>query len=416
MTVNVPKDKTIDNTLAIFKDGYNFIPKRVQNHHLDVYETRVLGEKVALLSGIEGAKLFYDTTRMNRKNALPKRVLKTLFGENGIQTMDGEAHKHRKLLFMSLMTPEALQELYEITTKYWAHFTKKWSKMKKVTLYDESRELLCRTACEWAGVPLKEKEVQKRTRDLSNMIDGFSAIGPKHMESRRARKRTEAWIEELILKVREGELEAEKGKAIYEMAMHKDLDGRPLDARMAAIELINIIRPLVAISKFITFGAVALQEYPETNTRVSLDDEYLFMFSQEVRRFYPFVPFLGARVDHDFTWQQYNFEKDQLVLIDVYGINHDPKVWENPDEFNPERFVDWDGGLFDLIPQGGGGYYSGHRCPGEWPTIEVLQASFRYMTKHLDYDVPKQDYSYSLRKMPSLPKSGFIMSNVHYKN
>lgn len=416
MTIKVPKDKTLDNTLALFKDGYEFIPKRVQNHHLDVYETRVLGEKVALLSGIEGAELFYDTNRMNRKNALPTRVLKTLFGEDAIQTMDGDAHAHRKLLFMSLMTPEALQNLYEITTKYWASFTKKWRGMKKVTLYDESRELLCRTACEWAGIPLQEKEVGKRTRDLSNMIDGFSAIGPKHIESRRARKRSEAWIENLILSVREGKLEAAKGKAIYEMAMHKDLEGEPLDARMAAIEVLNVIRPLVAISKFLTFGAVALEEYPETRTRVSLDDEYLFMFSQEIRRFYPFVPFLGARVDHEFTWQQYHFKKDQLVMIDIYGINHDPRIWENPDEFRPDRFIDWDGGLFDLIPQGGGGYYKGHRCPGEWPTIEVLQASFRYMTKHLDYEVPKQDYSYSLKKMPALPKSGFVMSQVDYKN
>ncbi|MGP4060718.1 cytochrome P450 [Halobacillus sp. H74] len=415
MAVKVPKDKTIDNTLAIFKDGYNFIPNRVQNHHLDVYETRVLGEKVALLSGIEGAELFYDRNRMNRSGALPTRVLKTLFGEGGIQTMDGDPHTHRKLLFMSLMTPESLQHLYEITTKNWAQFTKKWSKMKKVNLYDESRELLCRTACDWAGIPLNEKEVNKRTRDLSNMIDGFSAIGPKHIESRRARKRSEAWIEDLIIKVRNGEMEAEKGKAVYEMAMHRNVEGESLDARMAAIETLNVIRPLVAISKFLTFGAVALEEYPETRTRVSLDDEYLFMFTQEIRRFYPFVPFLGARVDHDFTWQEYLFKKDQLVLIDVYGINHDPRIWEKPDEFNPERFLNWDGGLFDLIPQGGGGYYKGHRCPGEWATIEVLQASFRYMTKHLGYEVPKQDYSYSLKKMPALPKSGFIMKNVHYK-
>ncbi|SEH90114.1 fatty-acid peroxygenase [Halobacillus karajensis] len=416
MTAQVPKDKTIDNTLAIFKDGYNFIPKRVQNHHLDVYETRVLGEKVALLSGVEGAKLFYDTNRMDRKNALPKRVLKTLFGENGIQTKDGEAHAHRKLLFMSLMTQESIQELYEITTQNWARFTKKWNRMKKVNLYDESRELLCRTACEWAGIPLEEKEVQKRTRDLSNLIDGFSAIGPKHLESRRARKRSEAWIEKLIVKVREDQLEAEKDKALYEMAKHKDLDGQPLDARIAAVEVLNVIRPLVAISKFIAFGSVALHEHPQIQKQVALDEEYLFMFTQEVRRFYPFVPFLGARANQDFTWQQYNFKKGQLVLLDVYGINHDPKIWEDPNEFNPDRFVDWKGGLFDLIPQGGGGYYHGHRCPGEWPTIEVLQASFRYMTKHLGYTVPKQDYSYSLKKIPSLPKSGFVISQVHFKS
>ncbi|ARI78495.1 cytochrome P450 [Halobacillus mangrovi] len=412
MAMKVPKDRTLDNTLILFKDGYEFIPKRVQNHHLDVYETRLLGQKVALLSGEKGAELFYDTKRMNRNGALPKRVLKTLFGENAIQTMDGEAHAHRKLLFMSLMTPEALENLRELTTTYWEQFAGKWQGMKKVVLYDETRELLCRTACDWAGVPLLEKEVPKRTEDLSKMIDGFSAVGPKHIESRRARKRSEKWIENLIIKVREGKLDLQEGTALYEMANHRDLKGKQLDARMAAIELLNVIRPLVAISKFLTFGAVALEDFPHTKPQVAGDDDYLFHFTQEVRRYYPFVPYLGACVNHDFTWQQYSFKKDQLVLIDVYGTNHDPRIWEDPDTFKPERFQDWEGGLFDLIPQGGGDYYKGHRCPGEWPTLEVLQASFQFMARHLQYKVPKQDYSYSLRKMPSLPKSGFIMKEV----
>lgn len=412
MAVKVPKDRTLDNTLTLFKDGYEFIPKRVQNHHLDVYETRLLGQKVALLSGEKGAELFYDTERMNRNGALPKRVLKTLFGENAIQTMDGEAHTHRKLLFMSLMTPEALENLRELTTTYWEQFVGKWQGMKKVVLYDETRELLCRTACDWAGVPLLEKEVPKRTEDLSNMIDGFSAVGPKHIESRRARKRSEKWIENLIGKVREGKLDLQEGTALYEMANHRDINGEQLDARMAAIELLNVIRPIVAISKFLTFGAVALEDFPHTKPRAAEDDDYLFHFTQEVRRYYPFVPFLGACVDHDFTWQQYSFKKGQLVLIDVYGTNHDPRLWDEPDTFKPERFRNWEGGLFDLIPQGGGDYYKGHRCPGEWATLEVLQASFRFMTRHLNYTLPKQDYSYSLRKIPSLPKSGFIMKQV----
>ncbi len=60
MPVQVPKDKGIDRTLSIFMDGYEFIQKRTQKHHLDVYETKVLGKKVALLSGEAGVKLFYD--------------------------------------------------------------------------------------------------------------------------------------------------------------------------------------------------------------------------------------------------------------------------------------------------------------------------------------------------------------------
>lgn len=35
---------------------------------------------------------------------MPKLVLKTLFGQGGVQTLDGAAHHHRKNIFMDLMT------------------------------------------------------------------------------------------------------------------------------------------------------------------------------------------------------------------------------------------------------------------------------------------------------------------------
>ena len=66
------------------------------------------------------------------------------------------------------------------------------------------------------------------------------------------------------------------------------------------------------------------------------------------------------------------FKEKMLVLLDVYGINHDPKIWNNPNKFWPERFKNRDDNLFDFIPQGGGDPGKGHRCPGEGITIEGI--------------------------------------------
>jgi len=415
MTVNVPKDKGLDRTLSVFKDGYEFISKRVQNHHLDVYETRLLGQKVALLSGEEGAKLFYDSDKMKRNGAMPSPVLKTLFGEGGVQTMDGKAHIERKHLFMSIMTPEALQELHDITVHYWKAYAKEWQKKRKVILFDEVLELLLHTACDWTGVPVDQKEGKKRAADMNKMIEAPAKVGPRHVEGRSARKRSEQWIETIIQQVRNGELVIPQDKLLYTAATHKE-EGELLDSRTAAVEILNMIRPLVAISRYIVFGAVAFQEFPETKQSVSKSEDHVLRFTQEVRRYFPFFPFLGALTKEAFTWQQYPFQKEQLVLLDLYGTNHDPRLWDNPDEFNPERFQNWKGGTFDLIPQGGGDYQTGHRCPGEWPTIEVLKASFTFLAEGISYKVPKQDYSYSLRKIPALPKSGFIMKNIQMKD
>src|SRR5699024_939553 len=182
-------------------------------------------------------------------------------------------------------------------------------------------------------------------------------------------------------------------------------------------ELVNILRPTVAVSVYIAFCALALYDFTEEKKKLEapVNEEYYQMFVQEVRRYYPFFPMAVARVRQDFLWKGHDFKEGTLVMLDLYGTNHHPHLWEKPNEFYPERFKDWDESPFNFIPQGGGDYYMDHRCPGEWLTIEIMKASLDMMVNHMDYDVPAQDLEFSMTRMPSLPKSKFIMKNVRRK-
>lgn len=416
MKEKVPHDKGLDNTLELLQDGYLFIMNNVHQHQSSIFETHLLGQKVVCISGENAAKMFYDPERFQRNGAAPKRIQKTLFGENAIQTMDGDVHIHRKHLFISLMTPIHENELAELVTKQWQASIDKWKDKETIVLFDEAKEVLCRAACDWAGVPLPESKVKDKADDFSAMVYAFGAVGPQHWKGRRARTRTEDWIRGVIEDVRSSKLKAKEDSPLYAMAFHREFDGKQMDSQMAAIELINILRPIVAISTFIVFAALALHEHPECKEKLLLDDsKYLKMFVQEVRRFYPFGPFLGARVRKDFIWNQYEFKKGMLVLLDMYGTNHDSRIWDNPDEFHPERFKEWKSSLFDLIPQGGGDPAKTHRCPGEGITVEIMKASLDFLVNKIEFQVPDQDLSYSMSKMPTLPESGFIMSNIKHK-
>jgi fatty-acid peroxygenase len=44
-----------------------------------------------------------------------------------------------------------------------------------------------------------------------------------------------------------------------------------------------------------------------------------------------------------------------------------------------------------------------------------MKVSMDYLANELEYEVTLQDISYSLRRMPTLPKSRFIMSRVRKK-
>ncbi|MFC4559555.1 cytochrome P450 [Virgibacillus kekensis] len=414
--MGIPKEKGIDHTLTMMMEGYKYIANRRNRFRSNIFETRLLGQKVICMGGEEAAEVFYDNDKFKRKGAAPKRIQKSLFGENGVQTMDGAAHKHRKAMFMSMMTPERIDDLLAIAEQQWDIAVKDWQKKGRIVLFREAEKVMCRIACQWAGVPLWAKELKQRTEDMSAMIDAFGAVGPRHWQGRTARDRSEKWIRGIIRQVRYGERNPSKETPLYQVAWHRDLNGELLSLQMAAVELLNVVRPIVAIGRFVTFGALGLHDFPETKEKLrSGDEKYSRMFVQEVRRYYPFGPFLGARVKNDFKWASHKFKKSRLVLLDVYGTNHDSDLWENPHEFNPERFQEWQGSPFDFLPQGGGDYDIGHRCAGEWITVEIMKVSLEFLANRIEYNVPKQDLNYSLVRMPSIPKSRFVMEGITVK-
>lgn len=412
-TNQMPREEGLDHSLSLMREGYLYILNRRHSFSSEIFETRLLGKKAICMGGKEAAEVFYDTEKFKREDAAPNRVVQTLFGKNGVQALDGQDHKHRKEMFMSIMSPKGLQSLKDITNKQWKLALSKWQQMDEVVLYDEVKEILCRTACQWAGVPLEEDDVKKLGKDLAAMYESPAAIGPNHWSGRHARNRVEKWIGELVEKVRNGELNPPEGTALHKFSWHRDLEGNLLNTDTVSVEVINILRPIVAIAIFINFTVLALHHYPKEREKLkTFDERYAQMFVQEVRRFYPFFPFVAALVKKDFTWNNYKFEEGTLTLLDLYGTNHDPEIWENPDIFDPNRFAKWDGSPFNFIPQGGGDHFMGHRCAGEWVTIEVMKVSLDYLVNQMNYEVPNQDLSYSMVSIPSIPHSNIILKQV----
>lgn len=323
----MPREEGFDHSLSLMREGYMYILNRRRSFNSDVFETRLLGKKAICMGGKEAAEVFYDPEKFQRKGAAPNRAIQTLFGKNGVQALDGKTHKHRKEMFMSIMSRDELSRLTEITKKQWEVAIAEWEQMNEVGLYEETKEVLCRTACEWAGVPVREEAIKNLTKDLGAMFESAGAVGPNHWLGRNARNNVEMWMGKLIEKVRQGTVTPPENTALYRFSWHRELNGNFLDTETVAVEVINILRPIVAIAIFINFVALAVHHYPEEREKLQSGDEnYAEMFIQEVRRFYPFFPFILALVKKDFSWKGYQFEEGTLTLLDLYGTNHDPKI------------------------------------------------------------------------------------------
>lgn len=409
----IPRDRGVDHTLAFLSDGYTFIAKRCERYQSDIFATRLLFQKIICTRGEEAARMFYEPGRFTRKGAIPPTALMLLQDKGSVQTLDDKPHHHRKQMFMSLMSEASMQRLTKLMVEQWHQRLQKWDNMDRVVLHSEVQEILCRAVCKWAGIPLSESEAKQRTREFAAMIDGSGSVGPRNWRGLLLRSRTERWGQRIIDAVRANQLALPEGSATDVIAHHRGLDGNLLDRKVAAVELINLLRPTVAVARYITFAALALHEHPECREKlVSGEEDYTELFVQEVRRFYPFFPAVGGYVKQEFDWRGYHFAPGTWVLLDIYGTNRDPRIWEAADTFKPERFRDWNQSAYNFIPQGGGDYYTNHRCAGEWLTIELTKTAVYLLTHTMSYNVPKQDLSLSLSRLPTIPKSRFAIANV----
>jgi len=285
-------------------------------------------------------RLFYDPERFRRRDAIPRPLARTLFGKHAVHLHDGQAHRHRKAMLLGLLNPAAAREIATVADRLWQAAVDRWRDGRPVVVFDEAVRVFGVAICGWAGLPLTPENARRRVWDLERIVDGFGGVGPRHAAARLARKRSERWVTKLVRDVRAGRQQAPAGSALKVVAWHRELDGKLLEERTAAVELLNIVRPTVAVAWFVASAALALHQHPQWRERLGRDpddalDGELEAFAHELRRLYPFTPMLGARVGRPFSWRGLRLQEGRLVLLDVYGTNHDPEVWPDPDALDP---------------------------------------------------------------------------------
>ncbi|MEU2391798.1 cytochrome P450 [Streptomyces sp. NPDC007369] len=411
--MRVPVHGRGDSTLPLLLHGYAWLPNRLRETAGAPVRTHLLGHPVIALHGPQAVSFFYDEQNVRRSGAVPEPVLDTLFGRGAVHTLDGAAHRVRKALFLSLLKdPDGVAALTEAAVREWRQ-TVAGERGGAVVLFDTAAEALARAVCEWVGLAPTAEQARLMAHDCVAMVDGFASPGLRHLRARHSRTRQEAALAALITAVREGRQPVRDGSALASVAAHRDVDGLPPDERTCAVELLNIIRPTVAVTWFITFAAHALHRHPDLAEELRAASgrqlrDLSTAFAHEVRRFYPFVPFVSGVAVRDLTWQGIRIQRGTMVLLDVYGHGHDPALWDNPYHFTPARFTAHPDAVDRIVAQGGGDPALGHRCPGEDVTVSIL-AAFSGELARLDHDVPDQDLTIPLSRIPTRPHSGFVL-------
>ncbi|MGK9201003.1 cytochrome P450, partial [Sinorhizobium meliloti] len=380
---SVPRTSSFDSTLALLREGYTFISARCDELGSDIFRTRLMLRPVLCVRGEAAAQLFYDSEDVTRVGSMPWTVLRLLQDKHSVQQLDGERHRQRKAMFIDLAMSD--DEIAALVDRFRDHWLSQVGDPETVRF--DLRQLanlaLTKASADWIGIPESSRDDRRLAASLARMIDSTGSFGPSAWIALMSRRRTERWLASIVEAVRDGSLDVSGECALKTICLlYRDVDGRALSTEAAAVELLNLLRPISAISRWIVFLALALARNTDWQERFrGGHDEEIEGFVEEVRRLYPFFPFVGARLRKDLVWQGHPLGKDDWLLLDLYGTTHDARLFPQPAVFNPKRESSWRNGDFRFIPQGGGRPETSHRCPGEKMTVAILQETLKLICR-----------------------------------
>ncbi|KAL7605380.1 hypothetical protein Lser_V15G18811 [Lactuca serriola] len=121
---------------------------------------------------------------------------------------------------------------------------------------------------------------------------------------------------------------------------------------------------------------------------------YLNAIIKETFRLYPAGP---LAVPHESLEEcnvgGYNIPKGTRLLLNIWKIQRDPKIWSDPDQFKPERFltsdkdIDVKGNHYELLPFG-----SGRRmCPGVSFALQALGLTLASLLQQFTIKKPSDE-------------------------
>lgn len=119
--------------------------------------------------------------------------------------------------------------------------------------------------------------------------------------------------------------------------------------------------------------------------------KYLQAIVKETLRLYPPGPLAGPReAMEDCNIGGYYVQKGTRLIVNLWKLQRDPRMWSDPNEFKPERFlvdhvdVGYRGQQFEYIP-----FSSGRRmCPGVTFGLQVVHLTLARLIHGFELTTP----------------------------
>jgi cytochrome P450 len=221
----------------------------------------------------------------------------------------------------------------------------------------------------------------------------------------RLKDELDALLFEHIAATRADPLLAEREDILAMMVLARDED----DAGLSDLQLRDELITLIAAGHETTATAIAwgvelLVHNPDVANRArSGDDEYLEALAKEILRIRSPLPISAARyLLEPFEIGGWTVPPGTAILVDAYGVHHDPRTYPQPHSFRPERFLESQPDGYSFLAFGGGA----HRCIGASLALLEIKIVLREILERVELAPLEAAIARSRPRGPTLAPRG----------
>ncbi len=443
-TAQVPTTKRseiIRTNRALAKNFIHFLDKNEPKYG-EVWAANLGFMQLYIVSNPDAIKYILQTNHKNYIKSQSYHILKMAVG-NGLVTSEGSFWRKQRRLSQPSFYKKNLESLFNDMGRTTQEFIDKLDKKRGETL-DISKEMMHLTATIVLRALFNVEQSDQLER-IGEAIDWMQEYVMKYINSpwvvpllyvngaRQKFKQERSQMDNLIYKMIEDRLASgEEKEDLLQMLM--DAEDADTGEKMTKEQLRDELVTLFAAGHETSSNALAsafmlLAQHPEILAKLRaeanevLPQQSFPTFAQlrqltyseqvinETMRLYPPAWALGRQAIEDDVVCGFEIKKQQNIFLSVYNLHRSEKYWDNPLEFNPERFSAEKVKArpsHHFLPFGAGP----RMCIGNHFAMMEMQLILATLVQRFDFEM---DAEYKLELAPLItlrPKKGIRMKVI----
>jgi cytochrome P450 family 135 len=411
--IPVPRGPRLPTLLQIYLAFQWLVPygRWAQRRYGDVFRMNIvpLGRVVAVADPALVKEVLTGPAEVFHAGDSNRRFLQPVLGSRGVLVLDEAEHMATRKRLLPPFHGEAIRRYEEVIREETERRIERWPIGKPIKMARETRaitlEVIMRTVF-GAGDSPQLDELRKVLGRMTHVtfirslwyVAPWLAIAPPWRGYARAVRRANEILSALIAE-RRAAPDLDDRDDVLSLLIHGGED----DEEWLRDQVMNLLGAgHETTTTGLAWAMELLARHPEIRAKAREgDDAYLDAVVTETLRIRPVIPGATRQLQAPATIGPYRIPAGVTLLPMASSVHMDPRVYDEPEVFRPERFVGERPGTYSWFPFGGGR----RRCLGAAFATTEMRVALRTILDRVDWKPagrrPERQRNFHITLVPS---------------